>query len=78
MSGLSISLAVLALLILISGLIYTFKIGKISSIRQSEYDTEINEKVQRHPALLNPVFLAYIIGIGLALLYLVYVAVSFY
>ncbi|MDF2854975.1 MAG: hypothetical protein K0Q87_826 [Neobacillus sp.] len=62
----------LVLLILLGGLLYTLKVGRLVSVRQSEYDTEINEKTQRHPYLLNPVFLAYIIGIGLVIVYIIY------
>jgi hypothetical protein len=66
----------LVLLVLLSGLFYTFKVGSLVSVRQSEYDTEINEKTQRHPYLLNPVFLAYIIGIGLVIVYIIYHAAN--
>jgi hypothetical protein len=76
MSNLHIILAVIAFLILGGGFIYTLKIGRLISIRQREFDTEINEKIQRHPILLNPVFLAYVIGIGLVILYIVYLAIS--
>lgn len=62
----------LGLLILVGGLFYTLRIGRLVQARQSEFDTEINEKIRRHPILLNPVFLAYIIGIGLMILYMLY------
>lgn len=68
----------LGLLILVGGLFYTLKIGRLVSARQSEFDPEINEKTRRHPILLNPVFLAYIIGIGLMILYMLYhVSISY-
>ncbi|MGG1679081.1 hypothetical protein ACIFOT_25660 [Neobacillus sp. NRS-1170] len=62
----------LVLLILVGGLLYTLTTGRFVSARQSEFDAEINEKTQRHPILLNPIFFAYIIGIVLVILYIFY------
>ena len=71
-------LSSLVLLILFGGLFYTLRIGRLVSARQSELDTEIKEKTRRHSVLLNPVFLAYIIGIGLVFLYIIYhVSISY-
>lgn len=71
-------LSSLGLLILVGGLFYTLRFGRLVQARQSEFDTEINEKIPRHPILLNPVFLAYIIGIGLMILYMLYhVSISY-
>lgn len=63
---------------LVGGLFYTLRIGRLVSARQSELDNEINEKIRKHSILLNPVFLAYIIGIGLVILYMLYhVSISY-
>lgn len=78
MFDLNFILTVLVLIILVGGLLYTLRIGRLASVKQSEFDSEINEKTRRHPVLLNPVFLAYIIGIGLAILYIVYHANRYY
>jgi predicted permease len=78
MGNLDIILAVAAMLILVGGLLYTLKAGKLVSSRQSEYDSEINEKTQNHPIFLNPVVLAYIIGIGLVILFIIYQGFNFY
>lgn len=67
---------ILGFLIIAGGLLYTLRVGKLTSARQSEYDFEISDKVRRHPYSLNPVFLAYIIVIGLVLLYILYLAVT--
>lgn len=67
-------LGVVALLILVTSLIYTFKIGKLVSERKAKYDTQLNEKVQEHPYTRNPVFLAYMIAAVLALAYIFYLA----
>ncbi|HHW36443.1 MAG TPA: hypothetical protein GXX18_04005 [Bacillales bacterium] len=72
MFDLSLILSSLGLLILLGGLFYTVRIGRLVSARQSELDTEIDEKIRRHPIVLNPVFLAYVIGIGLVILYMLY------
>lgn len=68
-------LSVIAVVILLGGLLYTIRLSKRQRY-QGEYDTEISEKIQEHPITRNPVFLAYIIGIGLALAYMIYVALS--
>ena len=69
-------LGVIALLILVTSLIYTFKIGKLVSGRKAKYDTQLNEKVQDHPYSRNPVFLAYMIAAVLSLAYIFYLAFS--
>jgi predicted permease len=68
-------LSIIAVIFLTSGLVYTMRIAKRQRY-QGEYDDEISEKIQAHPIIRNPVFLAYIIGLGLALAYMVYVALS--
>lgn len=68
-------LAIIAI-IMVAGLIYTFKTGKAFSTSNSEYDEEIHENIQRHPILLNPVFLTYIIAIAAILVYIIYLAFS--
>jgi hypothetical protein len=75
MAQLSFILGFIALLVLTGGLIYTYKIGSRQKL-QREYDTEINEKVEEHPYIRNPVFLAYIIGIGLVIAYMIYIAMN--
>lgn len=63
-------------IIMIFGLIYTFRTGKAISTKNSEHDTQIHESIQRHPMLLNPVFLTYIIAIAAVLIYILYHAFS--
>jgi hypothetical protein len=74
MDLLSWVLLIIALLVLTGGLLYTYRIGKRQKL-QGEYDTEIDEKVAEHPYILNPVFLAYFIGIGLVIVYALYIAI---
>ena len=76
MEQLTLILSVFILVILIVGLIYTFRLGENQKFQRSEFDTEINEKVQDHPIIRNPVFLTYIIGIGLVTAYMIYMAVT--
>jgi hypothetical protein len=68
-------LAILAVIVLSGGLLYTLRVAKRQRY-QGEYDVEISERIQENPITRNPVFLAYIIGLGLALAYMVYVALS--
>jgi hypothetical protein len=69
------SLAIIAVLVLSAGLLYTVRVAKRQRY-QGEYDVEISEKIQEHPITRNPVFLAYIIGLGIAFAFMVYVALS--
>ncbi|MHC0035610.1 hypothetical protein [Pseudoneobacillus sp. C159] len=62
--------------VILVGLIYTLQLARRQRY-QSEYDAEISEKVQAHPYTRNPVFLAYIIGLGLALCWIIYVALNY-
>lgn len=74
MSSLTIILGVIALLTLAISLLYTFRVGKLVSSRRSNYDSQINEKVQEHPYIRNPIFLAFIIAAILSLAYIFYLA----
>lgn len=76
MSTLVSVLVVIVLLILATSLIYTFKVGKLATSRRSEIDTQINEKVQEHPYLRNPIFLAILIFATLVLAFIFYMAYS--
>jgi len=76
MSKLFFSCGILVLLIGVGGFIYTLKVVKQTTVRQSEYDSEVSEKVNRHYVLLNPVFLSYLIGFGLLLLFIGYLALT--
>ncbi|KKI93963.1 hypothetical protein WQ54_02135 [Bacillus sp. SA1-12] len=67
-------LGIIALLILASSLIYTIKVGRLVGARKSNMDTQINEKVQEHPYLRNPIFLAYVVFGILALAFILYLA----
>jgi uncharacterized membrane protein YidH (DUF202 family) len=68
-------LSIIAMIILLGGLLYTMRVARRQR-NQGEYDVEINQKVQAHPYTKNPVMLAYVIGLGLVLAYMVYVALS--
>ncbi|WP_243293057.1 hypothetical protein [Bacillus sp. FJAT-47783] len=71
-------LGIIALIILVTSLVLTMRAGKLVDTRQSEFDSKINEKVQEHPYIRNPIFLAYVIGIGVVIVYLIYMGVTFY
>lgn len=68
-------LSIIAFIVLLGGLLYTVRVAKRQRY-QGEYDAEISDKIQAHPVTRNPVFFAYIIGIGLALAYMVYLALN--
>lgn len=74
MSNLTMGLGVLAVLILITSLFYTIRVGKVVSDRKSKMDSQLSEKVQAHPYTRNPVFLAYLIAGLAALAYIFYLA----
>ncbi|MGM0873404.1 MAG: hypothetical protein ACQEWV_01155 [Bacillota bacterium] len=78
MSYLTMVLGVIVLLVLATSLFYTVRVGKLVSARKSNVDTQINEKVQDHPYIRNPVFLAYVIAGLLALAFIFYLANTIY
>jgi hypothetical protein len=60
------------------GLIYTYVVMKNQKYLQSELDTKLNERVQAHPYIRNPIFIAYVLGF-LAFLGIVgYIAALYY
>lgn len=71
-------LGIIALIILVTSLVLTMRAGKLAETRQSEFDSTINGKVQERPYVRNPIFLAYIIGIGVVLVYLFYIGITYY
>lgn len=74
MSNFTTILFTLALIISIVSLIYTFKVGRTVSERRVKQDGQISEKVQEHPYIRNPVFLAFLIAGLLSLAYIFYLA----
>lgn len=66
------------LVILLVGLFVTLRSGRMVSTSHNEFDTPINEKTQRHPYLLNPIFLVWIAAIALAIIYIVYQGLNYY
>jgi hypothetical protein len=66
------------LVILLVGLFVTLRSGRMVSTSHNEFDTPINGKTQRHPYLLNPIFLVWIAAIALAIIYILYQAVNYY
>ncbi len=76
MTTLTAVLSVLALLILVIGFFYTMKITKNTKYQSDGLDTEINEKVQDHPYIRNPIFLAYLVAATLIIAFIVYYALT--
>jgi hypothetical protein len=74
MNSVTIVLGVIAMLILATSLFYTIRVGKLASDRHTKLDAQINKKVQEHPYLRNPVFLAYIFAGLIAFGYILYLA----
>ncbi|CAG9619911.1 hypothetical protein [Sutcliffiella rhizosphaerae] len=67
-------LAVLALIIVVGAMGYTYRIGRQSNTQTSTHDSSISEKVQEHYVLKNPVFVALLVATILILLYIAYAA----
>jgi hypothetical protein len=78
MSNWHLILAGVVLLVLIIGLVFTLGTGRMVSTKQGEFDTAINEKTQRHPYLLNPVFLVWIIAMAAIIFYIIYLGFNYY
>nr|QRZ17735.1 hypothetical protein JUJ52_18620 [Virgibacillus sp. AGTR] len=68
-------LIVLGAVLVVIALFFTIKVGKDIEERNSEYDTEF-KATRKHPVLLNPAFLAYIIGFGFLIIFIAYLAMS--
>jgi hypothetical protein len=52
-------LSVMVFFIAVVGLIYTYVVARNQKYLQSELDTKLNERVQAHPYIRNPVFVAW-------------------
>ncbi|MCA1029864.1 hypothetical protein LCL95_02310 [Bacillus timonensis] len=76
MDNLNFVLSVLAILILVVGLVYTYSLGNRQHKKQGNYDTEINEKVVKHPYLRNPVFLTYALASLFVIFYIIYISIN--
>ncbi|WP_214480025.1 hypothetical protein [Bacillus sp. SM2101] len=76
MNNLTFILMIISILILTIGLINTYRLGRALKLQQDEYDPELNEKVQDHPVMRNPIFIAYLIALGLVVAYMIYLAVN--
>jgi hypothetical protein len=73
---LGLVLSVLVLIILIYGLVYTVRIGLNQKKQKSEFDTEVDEKVQDHSIIRNPIFLTYLIAALLIGFYIIYMSLG--
>jgi hypothetical protein len=73
---LNLLILVAAILILVSGLYYTYKLGRSQEAAQSKYDIEISEKVQAHYFIRNPVFITYAVGLFLVIAYIIYLTIN--
>ncbi|MET3698167.1 hypothetical protein SAMN05877753_10823 [Bacillus oleivorans] len=78
MSSFMMILTIGAVVISIFSLVYTYYAAKQQRVIRGEIDTKIDEDVQDHPYLRNPVFLAYIIFGVLVLLFIFYFTFQFY
>jgi Ca2+/Na+ antiporter len=62
--------------ILLISLIYTWRVAKSQKAVKETHDSQISEKVQNHPYLRNPIFIAYFVFVILLLLIIAYAAFS--
>lgn len=62
--------------VLVAGLFYTWSFGKGQKRSNANLDSQVPGVVQEHAYIRNPVFLTYIIVISIALLIVVYFAVT--
>ncbi len=58
---------------MVIGLIYTIKIGQTQGQNhRSNNDSAVDDVVQAHPYTRNPIFWTYLIGLGIAFVYILY------
>jgi hypothetical protein len=62
--------------VLVAGLFYTWAFGKGQKRAQGNLDSQVPGAVQEHAYIRNPIFLTYIIVLSIALLFVVYFAVT--
>ncbi|KXG10375.1 hypothetical protein PNH38_10945 [Anoxybacillus rupiensis] len=75
MAQTSFILSIIVLLIAIIGFLYTYSLGRRQKL-QEQYDAPVNEKIQEHPYIRNPVLLAYVLAGLLALGMIIYLALN--
>jgi hypothetical protein len=76
MAQLMFVLSILGVLIAVIGFVYTFRLGR-QQRWQEELDGPIPKAVQEHIFLRNPVFLAYLLPILLAVIVIFYLAIRY-
>ena len=62
--------------VLVAGLFYTWSFGKRQKRAHGNLDSQVPEAVQEHAYIRNPIFLTYIIVLSIALLFIIYFAVT--
>jgi hypothetical protein len=62
--------------VLVAGLFYTWSFGRAQKRSNANLDSQVPGAVQEHAYIRNPIFLTYIIVISIALLFVVYFAVT--
>jgi hypothetical protein len=67
-------LMILAIGIVLASLIYTLTIARAQKAVKGEYDSPINENVQSHPYLRNPIFLSIIFFMVFVIIYVLYLS----
>ncbi|MBM7703407.1 hypothetical protein [Metabacillus iocasae] len=76
--GLMGVLGIIVGIIALISLFYTWIIARDQKKLQGEFDTQLDEKVQAHPYIRNPIFIACLIGITICLALIAYMAVIYY
>ncbi|MFC0045579.1 hypothetical protein ACFFMF_14275 [Metabacillus iocasae] len=71
-------LGIIVGIIALISLFYTWIIARDQKKLQGEFDTQLDEKVQAHPYIRNPIFIACLIGITICLALIAYMAVIYY
>jgi hypothetical protein len=69
-------LSLIVVVIIGFSFVYTTIIVKNQKNIKGEFDSQISEKVQEHPYIRNPIFIAYLVFGGLLLLYIFYLFFS--
>ncbi|MBB5323861.1 cbb3-type cytochrome oxidase subunit 3 [Anoxybacillus tepidamans] len=75
MAQFSFILSILVLFIAVIGFVYTYSLGRRQKL-QEEHDAPVNEKIQEHPYIRNPVLLAYLLAGLLAAGSIIYLAMN--
>ncbi|GAE94451.1 hypothetical protein JCM21714_3608 [Gracilibacillus boraciitolerans JCM 21714] len=72
------TLVSIGLILAVISLIYTVNVGKTVNAQKGGEHDHNSKTAEKHPLLLNPVLLAYVLGFGILFIFIFVLAMQFY